>query len=344
MSKRLTEYSHGSGCGCKIAPNKLEEILAASRFQTPDESLIVGVHTGDDAAVIKWNDDIGIISTTDFFTPIVDDPFDFGRIAATNALSDIYAMGGQPMMAIAILGWPVERLATSEAAKVLEGAKETCNRAGISIAGGHSIDAPEPFFGLAVTGQLQLTHLKKNSTAQVGDLLFLTKPLGTGIVATAIKRDKVRPADARYAIEVMCTLNNIGSKYGTLPYIHAMTDVTGFGLAGHLIEMCQSAKVSAEIQYEMVPTFPNDILPFYLNQFIFPDNTFRNFSSYGQKITKLDGQQLQILCDPQTSGGLLVAVDPAHRNDFVAFNATQDQEVFFIGEIHPPKTRLLHVN
>ncbi len=331
--KRLTEYSHGSGCGCKIAPNKLDEILHASGLQNEDNRLLVGIHTGDDAAVMSRDEGDALISTADFFTPIVDSAKDFGRIAAVNALSDVYAMGGRPLMAISILGWPVDRLSTTEAADVILGAKSICADAHIPLAGGHSIDAPEPFFGLAVTGQVQHGHLKRNSSAKEGDVLFLTKPIGTGIVATAIKRGKVREEDAQYAIEVMTTLNKAGQTYGTLPYVTAMTDVTGFGLAGHLIEMCEGAGLSASIRYEMVPTFPDGMLSYYLNQFIFPDNTFRNFSSYGSKISKMDGKQLQILCDPQTSGGLLVAVRPEEVSAFEAINRPLGQSIYPIGKM-----------
>ncbi len=332
-TKRLTEYSHGSGCGCKIAPNKLEEILNASGASEPDSALLVGIHTGDDAAVIEYDAQNALISTTDFFTPIVDDPYEFGRIASCNALSDVYAMGGTPIMAVSILGWPVEKLSTTDAAAVIRGARSICKEAGISLAGGHSIDAPEPFFGLAITGRVEPSKLKRNSTAKSGDRLYLTKPIGSGIIATAIKRGKVRAPDADFAISVMSTLNKAGLTYGAASYVNAMTDVTGFGLAGHLIEMCEGAGLSAVIRYDMVPLFPDDMLSFYLEQFIFPDNSFRNFSSYGSKVSKMDGRQLQILCDPQTNGGLLVAVDPGHVAEFEELSKRIGQPVYPIGEM-----------
>jgi selenide, water dikinase len=314
QSVRLTQFSHGSGCGCKIAPSVLRQILgddAGSEF-FPD--LLVGNSTSDDAAVMRIDDERAIISTTDFFMPIVDDPYDFGGIAATNAISDIYAMGGRPLMAVAILGWPVDKLPPQVAAQVLAGARAACERAGIPLAGGHSIDSPEPIFGLAVTGMAELRHIKANSTAQEGDVLYLTKPLGIGVLSTAEKRGLLRQEERGVATALMLQLNGVGEKLGRLEAVTAMTDVTGFGLLGHLIEMCEGAGLSAEVDYANVPLI--DGLKHYLDSFIYPDMTMRNFQSYGAKVSTLSGPQLFTLCDPQTSGGLLVAVHSSAVADF----------------------------
>ena len=235
---RLTQFSHGAGCGCKIAPSVLETFLKTDFIAPNDSNLLVGNSTKDDAAVYDLGDGSGIISTTDFFMPIVDDPFEFGRIAAANAISDIYAMGGIPMMAIAILGWPVDILGADIAQKVLDGGRYACKDAGIHLAGGHSIDTQEPIFGLAVTGRVKLDNLKQNSTAKSGDSLFLTKPIGVGILTTGEKQGKLEPQHTRLAVETMMQLNSVGAVLGKLPGVSAMTDVTGFGLLGHLLEIC----------------------------------------------------------------------------------------------------------
>src|SRR5690606_17169997 len=240
---RLTEYSHGAGCGCKIAPKVLDEILAVGAPGPQFERLWVGNASRDDAAVFGLDEQTGIVSTTDFFMPIVDDPFDFGRIAATNAISDIYAMGGTPLMAIAILGWPVNQLPAAVAGAVIAGARSVCTAAGMPLAGGHSIDAPEPIFGLAVTGQVRRDQLKRNNTARPGARLYLTKPLGIGILTTAEKQKKLRPEDAGVARDLMCQLNSAGARFAALEGVQAMTDVTGFGLLGHLVEMAEGSGV-----------------------------------------------------------------------------------------------------
>lgn len=306
----LTQYSHGSGCGCKIAPSVLSDILAQLPPQPLPGALLVGRSTNDDAAVYVQDNGQLIITTTDFFTPIVDDPYTFGCIAAANALSDIYAMGGQPLMALAILGWPVDKLPASIAAKVLEGGQSVCQQAGIPMAGGHSIDSPEPFFGLSVTGRADRTHLKTNSGAKAGDLLLLTKPLGTGIVSTAVKRGKATPAHAALISRQMQQLNTIGATLAGYEGVHAMTDVTGFGLIGHLLEMCKAAQLSATLQYDNVPLLPKEVLQPYLEAYTIPDNTYRNFNSYKTSINTLTADQIHLLCDPQTNGGLLLAVAP----------------------------------
>ncbi|MGL4638302.1 MAG: selenide, water dikinase SelD, partial [Shewanella sp.] len=277
---KLTEYSHGAGCGCKISPKVLTTILASQLPVFTDPNLLVGNQSRDDAAVYKLNDEIGIISTTDFFMPIVDDPFTFGRIAATNAISDIYAMGGTPMMAIAILGWPVNTLSAEIAQRVVDGGRQACMEAGIMLAGGHSIDAPEPIFGLAVTGQIALNDLKQNDTAKAGDRLYLTKPLGIGILTTAQKQKKLQQEDSLIAINAMCQLNRIGAAISKINGVNALTDVTGFGLAGHLLEMCQGANLSAELKFEAIPLLPKVVD--YLALGCIPGGTLRNFDSYGE--------------------------------------------------------------
>ncbi|MBD8593234.1 selenide, water dikinase SelD [Pseudomonas sp. CFBP 8758] len=313
---RLTQYSHGAGCGCKISPKVLEVILAGSGAQNLDPKLWVGNASRDDAAVYAIDDERGVVSTTDFFMPIVDDPFDFGRIAATNAISDIYAMGGDPLMAIAILGWPVNLLPPEVAREVIRGGRAVCDAAGIPLAGGHSIDAPEPIFGLAVTGLVDKRHMKRNDTAQVGDRLYLTKPLGIGILTTAEKKSRLREEDVGVARDWMCTLNKPGSRFGKLRDVTAMTDVTGFGLLGHLVEMADGAQLTARLEYAAVPRLPG--IDHYLSEGCVPGGTQRNFDSYGERIAALSDEQRDLLCDPQTSGGLLVAVSAAGEAEFVA--------------------------
>jgi len=304
---KLTEYSHGAGCGCKISPQVLETILKSSFPLKPDPRLLVGNQSKDDAAVYDLGDGRGVVSTTDFFMPIVDDPFDFGRIAATNAISDIYAMGGRPLMAIAILGWPVNVLAPEIAAKVIEGGRTACAEAGIVLAGGHSIDAPEPIFGLAVTGEVDLIELKQNNQARAGSKLYLTKPLGIGILTTAQKKKLLKPEHENIATDLMCTMNRIGVNIAKIGGVSALTDVTGFGLLGHLIEVCEGSGLEAEISMEKIPVIKE--AEFYREQGCIPGGTDRNYTSYGHHVGKLSDKQKQILCDPQTSGGLLIAVD-----------------------------------
>ncbi len=317
---RLTQYSHGAGCGCKISPKVLDVILAGSGSQTLDPRLWVGNTSRDDAAVYALDGERGVVSTTDFFMPIVDDPYDFGRIAATNAISDIYAMGADPLMAIAILGWPVNVLPPEVAREVVRGGRAACDAAGIPLAGGHSIDAPEPIFGLAVTGVVDKRHLKRNDTAAAGCRLYLTKPLGIGILTTAEKKSKLRAEDVGVARDWMCTLNTPGSRFGKLPGVAAMTDVTGFGLLGHLVEMADGSGLTAQIDYAAVPRLAG--VSHYLAEGCAPGGTLRNFESYGEKIAPLaNEEQKLLLCDPQTSGGLLVAVTPEGEADFLAVAA-----------------------
>ncbi len=308
-SIKLTQYSRGAGCGCKIAPKLLDEILANTLALPDNKELLVGNHSKDDAAVFDLGNGMALISTTDFFMPIVDDPYDFGRIAAANSISDVYAMGGKPLMAIAILGWPVEKLPVEIAQKVMEGGRTICSEAGIPLAGGHSIDSQEPIFGLAVTGIVAIENVKKNNTAQEGDHLFLTKPLGVGVLSTAQKRGLLREEHLPGMIEQMTTLNKIGEELGKLKDVTAMTDVTGFGLLGHLIEMAEGSGLSAEIYYEKIPMAAG--VKEYIGQRIFPDATTRNWNGYSAKVKFEKGvnvmEAFTLLPDPQTNGGLLIS-------------------------------------
>ncbi len=311
---KLTQYSHGAGCGCKIAPAVLDKILHSEFKSMNFPNLLVGNESKDDAAVFELDNGTCIISTTDFFMPIVDDAFTFGKIASVNAISDVYAMGGKPMMALAILGWPVEKLSTELAQHVLDGSREICAKAGIPLAGGHSIDSPEPIFGLAVTGTVEKKNLKRNNTAKAGDILYLTKPIGIGIITTAQKRGLAEADDVTEAVRVMTELNTIGAEFGKMSYVNAMTDVTGFGLLGHLIEVCEGSGVSAELDYQQIPLIRN--LQTYLSKFIYPDNTMRNWQSYEKKVKGIGSESLLTLCDPQTSGGLLVCIDKQYQEEF----------------------------
>ncbi|MDX1666968.1 MAG: selenide, water dikinase SelD, partial [Saprospiraceae bacterium] len=261
---KLTQYSHGAGCGCKISPKVLDQILHQSGQTQVFPELLVGNDKRDDAAVWDLGDGSSLISTTDFFMPIVDDAFDFGWIAAVNALSDVYAMGGTPLMAIAILGWPVDELPAEVANRLIEGGRQACREAGIPLAGGHSIDSPEPIFGLAVSGKVKNDHLKKNEGAEPGCQLFITKPLGVGILSTAQKKGKLKPEHQTLALDSMKQLNRLGTAYAKLPQVKAMTDVTGFGLLGHLNEMCAASDVSARINFADVPLLGEDVLDHYL--------------------------------------------------------------------------------
>ena len=308
---KLTQFSHGAGCGCKIAPKVLDEILK-SNFSVPDNSkLLVGNSSKDDAAAYDLSNGMALISTTDFFMPIVDDAFDFGRIASANAISDVYAMGGKPILAIAILGWPVEKLPAELAQRILEGSRTVCAAAGISLAGGHSIDSTEPIFGLAVSGLVEIKDLKKNNTAKAGDTIFITKPLGVGVLSTAQKRGLLKEEHLEVMISQMAQLNNIGEALGKINGVTAMTDVTGFGLLGHLIEMAEGSGLSAEINYSLLPVA--DGVKEYLAQRIVPDATYRNWNSYSTKVSFEKGvnvmEAFNLLPDPQTNGGLLIAVE-----------------------------------
>ena len=285
----------------------LGTILHSELEKFIDPNLLVGNETADDAAVYDIGNGVGIISTTDFFMPIVDDPFDFGRIAATNAISDIFAMGGKPIMAIAILGFPINKLPAEVAQQIVEGGRAACATAGIALAGGHSIDAPEPIFGLAVTGVIPTEKVKRNASATAGCELFLTKPLGIGILTTAEKRGILKPEHQYLARDAMCQMNLIGAEFSKLDEVKAMTDVTGFGLLGHLKEVCEGSNLRAEVNFADIQTL--DGVRDYIAQGSVPGGTNRNFESYGHLISPLTDEQKAILCDPQTSGGLLVAVE-----------------------------------
>ena len=332
------QFSHGAGCGCKIAPNVLNEILQSNEKAFLSVNLLVGNESRDDAAVFDLGNGTAVISTTDFFMPVVDDPYDFGRIAAANAISDIYAMGGKPLLAIAILGWPVEKIPVEHAQKVISGGRAICSNAGIPLAGGHSIDSPEPIFGLAVTGLVSRENLKRNNTAKDGDLLFLTKPLGVGIVSTAQKRGLAKKEDVEAMVKQMSTLNKIGEKLGEIKGVNAMTDITGFGLLGHAIEIADGSGLSAEIYYDRLQVASG--VRDYISQRIFPDATTRNWSSYSSKV-KFEKpvnvmEAFTLLPDPQTNGGLLVSVEAGSVKEVQALFAKEGLSAHIepIGKMH----------
>jgi len=311
---RLTEFTKGGGCGCKLPPAALREILS-NQHSSDEFGLIVGNSKGDDAAVWDMGNDSFLVSTTDFFTPIVDDPYDFGRIAAANSISDVYAMGGTPVMALSILGWPTDKLPNEIAAQVLKGARDVCASVGIAIGGGHSIENPEPIFGLAVNGIVAKKNLKRNHSAQAGDILILTKPIGSGILSAAMKRGMLSEEYKLELVQQLVKLNKIGENLGKLEEVHAMTDVTGFGLIGHTIEMAEGSGLSAQLTYQEVPLMNG--VSTYASQMIYPDNTMRNWKEFSEKVVGISGESLLTLCDPQTNGGLLIAVDKDGVNNVI---------------------------
>ncbi len=329
-SIKLTEYSHGAGCGCKISPMLLDEILLTSRKNIEYPLLLVGNANKDDAAAFDLGNGTSVLSTTDFFMPIVDDAFTFGQIAATNALSDIYAMGGKPLMAISIFGWPIEKLSADVAREVIDGGRSICEEAGIPLAGGHSIDSPEPIFGLAVTGLVDNKNLMQNSNAEEDCLIFITKPLGIGILSTAQKQKKIEEGHIEPAIKAMTTLNKIGAELAPLEGVVAMTDVTGFGLLGHLVEICEASNISANIWFDKVPLLPN--VEKYRQLGCIPGGARKNFMSYGSKISEMSEQQREILCDAQTSGGLLVIVKKDNVDEFLELSKKSGLNLEAIGE------------
>jgi selenide,water dikinase len=309
---RLTSLSHGGGCGCKIAPAALTEILAKLPSGMLDPALLVGTETSDDAAVYKLNDEQAIVATTDFFMPIVDDPHDFGRIAATNALSDIYAMGARPLLALAIVGMPLGKLSVAVIQQILAGGAAVCQAAGIPIAGGHSIDSVEPIYGLVVLGLVHPQRIKRNSTAQDGDALVLGKALGVGILSAALKKNMLSDEGYRQMLASTTQLNAVGSQLAELSGVHAMTDVTGFGLLGHLAEICRGSALGAHIAFESLPVIPAALT--LAQQGFTTGAATRNWASYGNVVRlppDLAPWQQTLLCDPQTSGGLLVTCAPA---------------------------------
>lgn len=343
---KLTQYSKGGGCGCKIAPYVLEEIVY-TETKFPFSNLLVGNDSNDDAAVYQINNETAVISTTDFFMPIVDDAFDFGRIAAANSISDVYAMGGTPMMAIAILGWPIDKIPAAVAQKVLEGARSICQEANIPLAGGHTIDSNDPIFGLAVTGSVALKNLKKNNTAQRGDFLFLTKPIGVGIVSTSVKRKLIKEEHYKALVQQLTTVNKIGEALGKIAGVHAMTDVTGFGLLGHLTEMAEGSGLSAELNYASVKQIAG--VKEYIEQKAIPGATARNWKSYSDKVeienSVDENEAILLLPDPQTNGGLLIAVDENAVDEVKAIFAANGLESFAepIGRCVEKKNKVIYV-
>ena len=311
----------------------LGTILHSELEKFYDPNLLVGNETADDAAVYDLGNGTAIISTTDFFMPIVDDPFDFGRIAATNAISDIFAMGGKPIMGIAILGFPTNVLPAEVAQKIVDGGRFACHQAGIALAGGHSIDSPEPIFGLAVTGVIDTEKVKRNASAKSGCKLYMTKPLGIGILTTAEKKGKLKPEHQGLATAAMCQMNSIGSQFSQVDGVTAMTDVTGFGLLGHLIEICEGSNLSAVVFADKIKTLGG--VKDYIAQGCVPGGTGRNFDSYGHKVGILTEEQKAILCDPQTSGGLLVAVDPNSVQTIIEIAKDAGIDLYEVGELKP---------
>jgi len=340
-SIKLTEYSHGAGCGCKISPAILETILKATGDKVDYPNLLVGYTNKDDAAAYDLGNGTSVLSTTDFFMPIVDDPFTFGKIAATNAISDIYAMGGKPLMAISILGWPVNVLSPEIAREVIRGGRAVCDDAGIPLAGGHSIDSPEPIFGLAVTGIIENSRLKQNNKAVEGCEIFLTKPLGIGILTTAQKKKKIEPGHIDAAIQAMTTLNKIGAEISALEGVATLTDITGFGLLGHLGEICEGSGISAIIDFDKVPLLPNTKK--YLEMDCVSGGTKNNFKSYGHTIEEMTMEQRNILCDAQTSGGLLVIVKQEGVSEFLKMTADAGLSLQSIGQTCKQFERLIRV-
>ena len=308
---RLTQFSHGGGCGCKIAPAVLSELLAATPIRGLPKELLVGTETADDAAVYKLNDAQALVATTDFFTPIVDDPYDFGRIAATNAISDIYAMGAKPIFALAVVGMPLEKIPLDVIGRILAGGESVCAEAGIPIAGGHSIDVLEPIYGLVALGLVDPKKIKRNSTAKSGDILILGKPLGVGILSAALKKGQLSGAGYKAMIDATTKLNTPGVALAEMPGVHALTDVTGFGLAGHLLEICRGSKLAAEVSLSELPLIPDAVS--FVKDGVATGASDRNWKGYGKDVVMPAGApdwQRKLVTDPQTSGGLLVACAP----------------------------------
>jgi len=337
--RRLTEYSHGGGCGCKIAPGVLRDIIAKASPGVVPEALLVGIETSDDAAVYRISEAQAIVATTDFFMPIVDDPYDFGAIAATNAISDVYAMGGTPLFALAIVGMPIDRLPLDTIRRILEGGEAVCARAGIPVAGGHTIDSVEPIYGLAVTGLVDPRHLKRNVGARAGDALVLGKPLGVGIYSAALKKEKLAPEQYRVMVDSATRLNTPGIVLGRMGAVHAMTDVTGFGLLGHLLEICRGSKVGARVDVARVPLHPG-ALDLARAGFV-TGASARNWAAYGTEVARegIADAELALLTDPQTSGGLLVACAPDAVDEVLrAFGAQGFDRAAVIGRIEDDPT------
>ena len=308
---RLTQLSHGGGCGCKIAPAVLQKILAGTAPGIVPPQLLVGTETSDDAAVYQINPQQAIVATTDFFMPIVDDPHDFGRIAATNAISDVYAMGGTPLFALALVGMPVNVLPLETIGKILQGGEDVCRAAGIPIAGGHTIDSVEPIYGMVAIGIVNPAHLKRNSGAKPGDKLILGKPLGVGVYSAALKKEQLLASDYQAMVATTTQLNTPGPVLACLDGVHAVTDVTGFGLAGHLLEVCKGSGLRATVNYADLPLLAR--AGEFVEAGLMTGASGRNWASYGDRVSLaagLDSSAQTLLSDPQTSGGLLVSCAP----------------------------------
>ncbi len=337
LNVRLTQFSHGGGCGCKIAPGVLEQILSKSAPGILPKALLVGIETADDAAVYQINETQAIVATTDFFMPIVDDPHDFGAIAATNAISDVYAMGGQPLFALALVGMPVNQLPLDVIRRILEGGESVCTKAGIPVAGGHTIDSVEPIYGLVAIGLVDPRNLKRNAGAKPGDVLVLGKPLGVGIYSAALKKGKLDEAGYRAMIASTTQLNTPGPVLGKLAGVHALTDVTGFGLLGHLLEICKGSGVAAHVDWKSLPVLPGALE--LAREGCFTGASGRNFAGYGAKVTLgagIDDAGQALLTDPQTSGGLLVACAPDTVDEVMkAFHADGFGHAAIIGRMEP---------
>ena len=341
---KLTQYSHGAGCGCKIAPKVLDEILKSNLALPDNKNLLVGNNSKDDAAVYDLENGMALISTTDFFMPIVDDPFEFGRIASANAISDVYAMGGRPIVAIAILGWPINILSPAIAHKVIEGSRSICKEAGISLAGGHSIDSPEPIFGLAVSGLIDIQNIKQNNLAKEGNVILLTKGLGVGILTTAEKKGILKDEHRGIAAKQMMQLNKVGELLGCVKGVSAMTDVTGFGLLGHLVEMAEGSGLSAILDFKNVRLIIDDLSTYVSNNCV-PGGTIRNWDSYGNKIGTISEYQKTVLADPQTSGGLLISVEPSSLKELqqILINHNLDAFIEPIGKFTASTDKVIMV-
>ncbi len=343
---RLTSLSHGGGCGCKIAPAVLSEILKGTLQMPIPKELMVGIATADDAAVYKLNDEQALIATTDFFMPIVDDPYDFGRIAATNAISDVYAMGGKPIMALALVGMPINVLSTDTIGKILAGGASVCNTAGIPIAGGHTIDSVEPIYGLVVLGLVHPDHIKRNDGARVGDVMVLGKPIGVGILSAALKKEALDVSGYASMLSNATKLNTPGPELAELSGVHALTDVTGFGLAGHALEIARGANLTAHIKWSDVPLLPE--VSSLIKKGMVTGASGRNWDGYGKEITMgagLPSECQTLLSDPQTSGGLLVCCSPEAVPDVLAvFKRHGFNEAAVVGHIDQAQSSRLIVS
>ncbi len=344
---KLTQFAKGAGCGCKISPAILDSILSSNRIATPvNSNLLVGNSSNDDAAVYDLGNGSALIVTADFFMPIVDDAFTFGQVAAANAISDIYAMGGKPITAIAILGWPIDKIPAEVAAQVMDGARSICEKAGIVISGGHTIDAPEPFFGLSVNGLAQIQHIKQNNTAQDGDVILLSKPIGVGILATAQKRGVILEGHQAILVDQLTALNSFGEILGKEKCVHAMTDVTGFGLLGHLVEMSEGSNLTANINYASIPKLQAAID--YAKQGIVPDATYRNWNAYSEKVNiaaSVDAMEaFTLLPDPQTNGGLLMSVDRNYVDEIIKLGLEHNTTLTVIGSFIAKQNPILLIS